>query len=1131
MHQKTFVIKGLNDLNNLTKNKEIRNLFANNYHTYAQVYTTRIHKDDIGEILNVLKSSFPDIKIAGMSLFGVGDFNSQYTAILSFMFFKRSETHTFLYDFSKISEEEGAAELNRKLKRLPHLKGVHLFPAGKNIGISKIIDDVSDGFDELPFFGAMASNHIEDFFQGAQPYVFTDTPVEYGLVAVAYCGKDLNIKNDACLGWKPLGRSFTAHVSNDIDLKIGETCLEKLDDTPVAEVYKYYLDADLNAYNMANINEFPLILKRKDVPFVRIPFYAGKHGELYYYGDIKEGEKLQIGYGNPKELIDESEKLSLRMQDFVPEAMSNFVCVSRYMLLNNRYKKEIEFFTRMLPQATHAFGSGEIFKQYGVGGLLAGSIVSICFREGHVTDSTPKTYFKQSTESRSGGLVPLSERLVSYLEKTSYDLNEMVVKAGNANKSKSEFLSRMSHEIRTPINAIIGMSEMILRESTDFQILQYASGIANSGDHLLSLVNDILDFSKIEAGKMNLIPVDFDLLKLLTDLVQIGQQYCEKKNLKFNVEINEDMPFMIRFDEIRLKQILTNVISNAVKYTEKGSVTFTMDFKKIDENNEYLTIHVKDTGIGVKPEDKDKLFREFERFDEKKNRSIQGTGLGLSIVQRILAMADSKLQFVSEYGVGSDFYFTIKVPVVHWATVRSHKSVYKRLLQEKHLYHESFRAPKARILVVDDIDVNRFVFKSLLKKTEVDITEASSGVQAVALCNDFEFDLIFMDHLMPDIDGIEAFRAIRKLKKPWAAKVPVIALTANAISGARNTYLEEGFIDYLPKPISPEHLEAKLIQYLPKDKVEIVKSDKAESDKNADFLKVNASAKDPGAFITQLTDINLISGLNYCGDIQTLAKALVSFVDGIPGNLERLKSIKDRNARQEFTMLMHSLKSTSRAIGATQLSRFAEVLEKAGIAGDVDTIIENAPVFAANLSVIYEKLSPLMDYFKKDSIPAEAADALLINKDNQSGSMSSAPVSGSSADDKKVFIKNSFAAGQSTGAPVNDQKGFIKGSIPSAAEMIHSVGEQKEENNPIEKIGKVEKLTYNEMVEAFELLEHKAEEYDLDACEKLVDFLTAQSVSPYMKNTLVKIKGALDDIDWDLVQQLVSNFNINYSIF
>ena len=603
---------------------------------------------------------------------------------------------------------------------------------------------------------------------------------------------------------------------------------------------------------------------------------------------------------------------------------------------------------------------------------------------------------------------------------------------------------------------------------------------------MLSLVNDILDFSKIEAGKMDLVPVDFDLLKLLTDLIRIGQQYCEKKKLKFNVEINEDMPFLIRFDELRLKQILTNILSNAAKYTEKGSITFTLDFEKIDENYEYLTIHVKDTGIGVKAEDQKKLFEEFERFDEIKNRSIQGTGLGLSIVQRLLAKADSKLQFVSEYGVGSDFFFTIKVSVVHWGTVRSHKSVYNRLLQEKPLYHESFIAPSARILLVDDIEVNRFVFKSLLKKTEVDITEASGGVEAVSLCNEYEFDIIFMDHLMPDLDGIETLHAIRKLNKSWVKTVPVIALTANAISGARNLYLEEGFIDYLSKPILPNHLEKKIIQYLPKDKVKLVEKDEKKKTTDSNLL-IAGSSQDTGTYITDLTDINLIAGLNFCGDFKTLTQALIKFVEGIPGNLEKLKSAMDRKSRNDFIIIVHSLKSTSRAIGASQLSRFAEILEKEGKSGNVESIIENAPVFAANLSVIYEKLNPLIDYLKNSSFEKEVSD-----KDH-------------------TEIEPP------------------KSNIPTAPE-INPFRSREDEVNPIEKIGKVEKLSYNEMTESMIVLLHKAEEFDLDACEKLVDFLMAQSGTSDMKKTLVSIKAALDDIDWDLVQQLITDYNIKHSL-
>lgn len=1089
MYQKTFLARDINDVRKIVENSDLKGFFSNTGNSYVQIYTTRISEADLKDILALIHSALPGIKTAGISLFGTPEINNDPSVILSFMFFHSTHIETFLFDFTEMSEEEGSAELNRFLRTSKDLKGVALYPAGFSIGISKIIEDVSAGLSHVPFFGSLASIHIDDFMKPMLPYSFTDDTVKYGLAAVAFYGENLNILIDACLGWKPLGKSFTAHVNDNIQMRVGDTCLEMLDETPVQDIYKYYLDADIDGYNMININEFPLLLERNGIPMVRIPFFAGDNGEFYYYGDIKEGEKVQIGYGNPRELILESEKLSLRMQDFVPEAMSSFICVSRFMLLRDRFISEIDNLTRILPQATYAHGAGEIYKYNGFGGLLSGSIVTVAMREGPVTDSMPRTDYVLGTESRTNGLVPLSERLVTYLEKTSLDLNDMALKAEQANKAKSEFLSRMSHEIRTPINAIIGMNEMVLRESTDHQILEYAGGIANSGELLLNIVNNILDFSKIEAGKMTPIPVDFDLFKLILDLVQIAQQYCEKKNLKFDVIVDDEMPYLLNFDEVMLKQIISNLISNAAKYTDKGTVTFSLDYEKIDESSEYLTVHIKDTGIGVKPEDQKRMFVDFERFDEQNHRTTQGSGLGLSIVQRLLNMHDSKLEFVSEYGVGSDFFFTIRINVRDWATVASHKAEYESEIIKNNHYHESFKAPAASVLVVDDVEVNRFVFKSLLKKTELQITEASGGQEALDLCRKNRYDLIFMDHLMPDMDGIVTFHAIRNLDLDWTKDVPVIALTANAISGARSMYLEEGFIDYLSKPISPTYLESKLIQYLPEDKVEIVEKADSESTSVKDVLNMNSASTnldDLGA-MPQISEVDIITGLKYCGDFMTYQKALVGFVENIPAQLDKFNKYKKLDDLDGYTLLVHSIKSTSRVIGATQISRLAEILEKSSKARNLELIQDNMPIFISGLSAIYEKLAPALKLFREK-------------------------VSGIEPDAKKA----------ATEMMVSNVKN-VSGSVE--VKTINSGGESKYmSNDPIRQIGEIRKLNAEEMSKAFVVLKEKADEFDFDSCEKLVDFLTAQSVSNEMKATLIEVKSALENIDWDKVQSLISGF-------
>ncbi|WP_175494516.1 response regulator [Oribacterium sp. WCC10] len=1085
MYQKTFVVHSLAEVKNVVEDPDLRGFFTNTKDAYVQIYTAKIHEDDLKEMLVILHTSFPGIKTAGMSLFGTPDINNDYAAIMSFMFFHSSHAETFIYDFTTISEEDGTRELNTLFRSSSDLKAVALYPVGHSIGISRIIDDISAGLDDIPFFGSLASAHLDDFSKTILPYSFTDETVKYGMAVVAFYGEELNILIDACLGWKPLGRTFTAHINKDIQLRVGDTCLEKLDDTPVVELYKYYLDADVDTYNLSNITEFPILLARNGIPMVRIPFMAGDNGEFYYYGDINEGERVQIGYGNPREILREAEKLSLRMQDFVPEALTSFICVSRYMLLGKRFTIETDDFKRILPQATFAHGAGEIYKYRGFGGMLSGSIVSIGMREGPITESMTRTSYRLGQELRPNGIVPLSERLVSYLEKTSFDLNEMAIKADQANKAKSEFLSRMSHEIRTPINAIMGMNEMILRESTDPHILGYAGSIATSGELLLGIINDILDFSKIEAGKMPLIPTAFDLLKLIVDLVQITRQNCEKKNLKFELILNEDMPYMLHFDEKVLKQIISNILSNAGKYTDEGKVTFSLDFEKIDDNYENLTVHVIDTGIGVKPEDQKRLFVDFERFDEQNHRTTQGSGLGLSIVQRLLEMADSKLEFTSEYGKGSDFYFTVKIEVLQWDTIRSHKDDFDLNISTVKHYHESFRAPDVRVLVVDDVEVNRFVFRSLLKKTELNITEASGGQEAIDLCTKNKYDLIFMDHLMPDVDGIKAFHSIRKLDADWTHDVPVIALTANAINGARNMYLEEGFIDYLPKPISPTHLEAKLIQYLPKDKVQIVEDeDTGNSDPPGFSVMGGSRAIDEAAGMVQASGVDIISGLNYCGDIVTYQKALVSFVESIPNHLATLKHCKDTQDINGFILVSHSVKSTAKAVGATQLGRLAEILEKAAKAHDFETIIEHAPIFAMNLSAIQEKLNPVVAQYKQ---------YMAVGSQNP-------------------LIKHS------SDSENNNQNTTSKDSNKS------SKGESKDMmQDPMERIGEIHKLNGEETVQAVKVLKQKADEFDFDSCEKLVDFLAAQSISKEIKSTLMEVKAALEDIDWDKVQSLLSD--------
>ena len=386
--------------------------------------------------------------------------------------------------------------------------------------------------------------------------------------------------------------------------------------------------------------------------------------------------------------------------------------------------------------------------------------------------------------------------------------------ADQANQMKSDFLSSMSHELRTPLNAILGMDEMILRSTNEPSTVEYAENIHTAGKNLLGLVNDILDFSKIEAGKMEIIPVDYQLSSLLNDLVNMIHGRAEKKGLEFIVNASHNLPTMLHGDEIRIKQVVTNILTNAVKYTEKGSVTLKVEFQKIIDDRILLWVEVKDTGIGIKQEDIPKLFSAFERIEEKRNRTIEGTGLGMNITQRLLSMMGSKLEVSSVYGQGSIFSFAVEQRVIDWEPLGDFEEAFRNSLKQRRVYHEKFVAPTAKILVVDDTPMNLTVVKGLLKQTRIQITTAESGFECLDLVKAEKFDIIFLDHRMPTLDGVETLQQMRTLKDIPNVDTPVIALTANAISGAREQYLAASFVDYLTKPIDPTALETMIMKYL-----------------------------------------------------------------------------------------------------------------------------------------------------------------------------------------------------------------------------------------------------------------------------------------------------------------------------
>ena len=548
----------------------------------------------------------------------------------------------------------------------------------------------------------------------------------------------------------------------------------------------------------------------------------------------------------------------------------------------------------------------------------------------------------------------LSLLIFNYLILMLYNkkLAEAAEAANLANEAKSNFLSTMSHDIRTPMNAILGLNEMVLRDSHEEEIVAYSESIRTAGKTLMGIINDILDFSKIEAGKMDIIDVDYSFVSMLNDLVNMVRGKAQDKGLSFDLEVDRDIPAILHGDEIRIKQVITNILSNAVKYTKEGSITFKAGFEKMEENPDSvkLIISVKDTGIGIKPEDMDRLFVAFERIDENKNRNIEGTGLGMSIAQSFLRMMGSSIEVESQYGKGSTFSFELVQGVRDWSPIGNYKETFKRAVSERERYRESFTAPDARLLVVDDTEVNLLVLKNLLKRTKMQIDTATSGNEGIALYKRNKYDAIFLDHMMPEKDGIETITEMKKIQDSPNTLTPIICLTANAISGMREMYINAGFDDYITKPIDPKRLEVLLFEYLPKEKIAPASDDSSDGDC---FIP---------DFVWKIRSIDVNAGILHCGSQKSYMDTLKTYFNSGQKNAEEIEKYWNGKDIKNTTVKIHALKSTSRVIGAMELGDFAARLEKAGEEGDVKTLetdIEKLLIMYRNLLTEMEMLGSI----------------------------------------------------------------------------------------------------------------------------------------------------------------------------
>ena len=560
---------------------------------------------------------------------------------------------------------------------------------------------------------------------------------------------------------------------------------------------------------------------------------------------------------------------------------------------------------------------------------------------------------------------------VLYSERKARENKELLREkesAESASRAKSLFLANMSHEIRTPINGILGMDSMLLKECKDENLRDYALNIQNAGHTLLSLINDILDISKIESGKMEILPVKYSVFSVLSDCYNIVSTRARDKHLDLVMDISPDIPSSLFGDEVRIKQVINNLLSNAVKYTNEGSVMLSVRAEKNNlspmsekfANEVVLCIQVKDTGIGIRERDRGKLFQNFVRLDEKRNRNIEGTGLGLNLTRQLLDMMGGTIHVDSVYGQGSTFTVRLLQQVSDETPIGDFAKLYKQHQKTVGEAHECFEAPDACVLVADDMQMNLKVFAGLLKETKIQIDMAVNGAEALRYIQKKHYDVIFLDHMMPVMDGIEAFRKMKKLEENPNPITPVVMLTANAVVDAKNLYMDEGFSDYITKPMREEVLLATLKKFLPKNLIHVVKKKTDDELASVDPTPVAAApvAEKSGAQPSLSDFLDTATGLAYCmNDEKFYREMQEEYVKG--DKTKELAEFFEKEDFENYRIVVHALKSSSLTIGATKVSEAAKALEMACKESNLGFVRQNHAAFVEKYTTLLAALKNL----------------------------------------------------------------------------------------------------------------------------------------------------------------------------
>ena len=528
-------------------------------------------------------------------------------------------------------------------------------------------------------------------------------------------------------------------------------------------------------------------------------------------------------------------------------------------------------------------------------------------------------------------------------------LRQREVKNVDEKARLKSFMATMSHEIRTPMNAVIGMSELALREEMSDQAREYTLIVKQAGTNLLSIINDILDFSKIESGRLEIIEDEYSLADLTSDVINIVKVKAKDKQLQFVSRIDPGLPYRLYGDVVRLRQVMLNILSNAVKYTEKGRVLFSIAGQEAEHDVVVLTISVKDTGRGIKKEDMATLFEEFSQFDKEANRSIEGTGLGLAITKSLVSAMNGEIRAQSEYGKGSTFTVSLPQKIVSREATTTTSAT-------SGTAGVGFIAPSARVLVVDDVDTNLKVTEGLMRPYQMQVDLCSGGKQAIEAVQSTAYDLVLMDHMMPGMDGLEATEYIRRLGG-GLENLTIVAFTANATSGAKDAFLESGFDDYLTKPIEVVQLDAMLERWIPEDKRK-----PPEPDQSAPEAPAQPSFK--------INGLDVIAGIAMTGGtVESYLQTLAIFCTDAVRKISEIKSSLESGNLKMYITCVHAFKGALGSIGAGELSKTAGRLEDAGRKERLELIEERNPEFLADMEAL---LKNIREVIEKDSQSASS---------------------------------------------------------------------------------------------------------------------------------------------------------------